>query len=293
MSAAADIKLRVAEIQRFCMHDGPGVRTTVFLKGCPLRCVWCHNPEMQKNDRELLFSAEKCIGCRACAVCKNGAHTFNGGEHVINRGKCAVCGECEEVCPTSAVSLCGTDMTVGGIMEQIKKDSAFYGRSGGVTLSGGEPFMQENAVQLLKACKEEKINTAVETCGFYDVLPALPYVDLFLWDIKDTDEERHRKYTGVSRRRILDNLYKADEAGAGIRLRLILVNGVNTNKAHYKNTAEIMAKLKNCTGADVLPYHAYGGVKAELLGLSDNGDKNLIPTEDQINEFKEYIKKAR
>ncbi len=292
MNAADDIKLSVAEIQRFCMHDGPGVRTTVFLKGCPMRCFWCHNPEMQSAEKELLFFKNRCIGCRLCEQCGNGVHTFDKG-HSINRALCVSCGECEKNCPASALQICGGDMSVDEIIRAVKKDAAFYGQTGGVTLSGGEPFLQSGTVKLLKALKAECINTAVETCGYYDVTDAVPYTDLFLWDIKDTDEERHRKYTGVSRRRILDNLYKADEAGAEIRLRLILVNGVNTNKAHYKNTAEIMAKLKNCTGADVLPYHAYGGVKAELLGLSDNGDKNLIPTEDQINEFKEYIKKAR
>ena len=289
MNADAGIELRVAEIQRFCMHDGPGVRTTVFLKGCPLRCAWCHNPEMQNYDKELLYSEKKCIGCRACSVCGNGAHVFDGQTHVIKREKCRICGECEKACPTSAVQVCGGDLTVYEIIEEIKKDRAFYGETGGVTLSGGEPFMQKHTTELLKACKERGIGTATETCGFYDVTDAVPYTDLFLWDLKDTNDERHKKYTGVSNRIIIENLFKADEAGAKIRLRCILVNGINTDAEHYKAVANIAARLKNRVGVDILPYHAYGGAKAELLGKDDNGDKKLIPTEEQEGEFRRIV----
>lgn len=289
MNADASIKLTVAEIQRFCMHDGPGVRTTVFLKGCPLRCLWCHNPEMQSEKKQLLYSKKKCIGCRACTVCKHGVHTFNGFEHVTDREKCVTCGECEAVCPTSAVQICGREMTVDEIIAEIKKDDAFYGERGGVTLSGGEPFMQKNTLKLLQACREQGINTAVETCGFYDVTEAVPYVGLFLWDIKDTDDNRHKKYTGTSNKRVIENLIKADNAGARIRLRCILVNGVNADDTHYKNVREIKSRLKNCTGADVLPYHAFGGAKAELAGLPDTSDKAMIPDEMQVELFKSYL----
>jgi pyruvate formate lyase activating enzyme len=289
MNAADDIKLSVAEIQRFCMHDGPGVRTTVFLKGCPMRCFWCHNPEMQSAEKELLFFKNRCIGCRLCEQCGNGVHTFDKG-HSINRALCVSCGECEKNCPASALQICGGDMSVDEIIRAVKKDAAFYGQTGGVTLSGGEPFLQHGTVKLLKALKAEGINTAVETCGYYDVTDAVPYTDLFLWDIKDTDGARHKKNTGRSNEPVFENLFKADMAGAKIRLRCILVNGVNTDEKHYKAVAELMKKLRNCTGADVLPYHAYGGSKAELTGGTDNGDKALIPTEEQTGRFREIIK---
>lgn len=279
--------LRVAEIQRFCMHDGPGVRTTVFFKGCPLRCVWCHNPEMQKSEQELMFFGNKCISCRLCASCS--AHSFDGGKHSIDREKCVLCGKCADLCPTTALQICGRDMTVDEIVREVKKDVAFYGTNGGVTLSGGEPLAQAGVVDLLRAFKSDGINTAIETCGFYDVSAVLPYTDLFLWDIKDTDPARHEKYTGVSNGRILENLFAADEKGAKTRLRCIITRGVNANVDHYKRVNEIMGKLKNCTGADILPYHAYGGSKATSLGLPDNGDPAYIPTDDEINEATKII----
>lgn len=288
MSAEDEIRLRVAEIQRFCMHDGPGVRTTVFLKGCPLRCAWCHNPEMRKFEKELLYFKNRCIGCRLCSSCKNGVHTFDNG-HNIDRNRCTACGACPENCPTSALQICGGDMSIDEIIQKVKKDAAFYGGTGGVTLSGGEPFAQSGTFELLKRLKAEGINTAVETCGFYDVTAAVPFTDLFLWDIKDTDEGRHIKNTGASNKPVLENLMKADGAGAKTRLRCILVNGVNTDEKHYKSVAEIMKSLRNCMGADVLPYHAYGGSKAELIGNTDNTDKALIPTEEQTDRFKEIL----
>lgn len=290
---SVDKKLKVTEIQRFCMHDGPGIRTTVFLKGCPLRCKWCHNPETQRACDELLFYPEKCIGCKLCGeVCRAGAHAFLE-ERLIDRTNCKTCFECAKNCPSGALERCGTDMTVGEILSVIDKDSAFYGDTGGVTVSGGEPFAQTDAtVALLKACKERGLSTAVETCGYADteiLMRAAPFTDLFLWDIKDTDEERHIRYTGVSNRLILKNLSAVNGLSAKIRLRCILVNGINTDETHYKKVSDIAKSIRNFDGIELIPYHAYGGSKSVFVGKADNGKKEWIPDIYQIDNAKAYF----
>ncbi len=285
--------LTVSEIQRFCMHDGPGIRTTVFLKGCPLRCAWCHNPETQMAESELLFYDSKCIFCGACVTCPSSVHAV-GDTHTIDRDKCMACGACVEECPTGAIEICGTKYSIDAILSILLRDSAFYTENGGVTLSGGEPLIhKEAAVGLLKACKEAGLSTAVETCGYVDaetVKAAIPYTDLFLWDVKDTDPERHKKHTGVSNERILKNLILADSLGAKTRLRCILVNGVNTDKKHYEELARLVNSLSLCEGIELISYHAYGGTKAVFIGKTDNGRREWIPTDAQMSEAREIIR---
>lgn len=286
-------KLIVTEIQRFCMHDGPGVRTVVFLKGCPLRCAWCHNPETQKRELELLFYAAKCIGCRLCEnTCSRGVHSF-GEVHTVDSEICTVCGDCAELCPPRALDICGREYSMEEIVAAVERDRAFYGDVGGITVSGGEPFLQGAAVcALLKECKRRGISTAAETCGYADfdaISRAIPYTDLFLWDLKDTNDERHKIYTGASNKLILDNLAKADALGARIRLRCILVNGVNTDKTHYRGIAEVASQLSGLEGVELIPYHAYAGTKATFLGRDDNGNKEWIPTAEQIDAAKAFL----
>ena len=285
--------LKVTEIQRFCMHDGPGIRTTVFFKGCPLRCAWCHNPETPRAESELLFDSKRCIGCGMCLdVCHNDVHRRRT-THEIIRSRCQGCGTCIDVCPTGALQLCGKEMTPQEILCVVEKDLAFYGASGGITLSGGEPFFQmEGAITLLQLCKERGISTAVETCGCFDaslLAKAVPFTDLFLWDLKDTNSDRHTRYTGASNKHILKNLALADSLGARIRLRCILVSGVNTSPEHYRQIALIASSLSHLDGVELIPYHAYGGSKATLLGLTDNGHKEWIPTDGQMAQAKEML----
>lgn len=286
-------KLKITEIQRFCMHDGPGIRTTVFLKGCPLRCAWCHNPETQKAHAELLFYPERCIGCGGCAsVCTSGAHILQE-THFLDRDNCNGCFLCTENCPTNALERCGKEMTIADVLTIVEKDAEFYGQNGGITLSGGEPFAQKDAtIALLKACKEKGISTVVETCGYVDravLHGAVPFVDLFLWDLKDTNPQRHERYTGVSNESILQNLYSISEIGARVRLRCILMNGINTDAAHYEKIAAIASALPTVEGVEFIPYHAYGGKKATFLGMQDNAMPHLIPTEEQINHAKHFL----
>jgi pyruvate formate lyase activating enzyme len=200
------------------------------------------------------------------------------------------------MCPTGALEICGNKYTISEILSVVEKDIAFYGDLGGVTISGGEPFAQkESTVALLKACKEKGVHTVVETCGYADadaLCAAIPFVDLFLWDIKDTDDERHKKYTGVPTQMIWDNLVLADASGANTRLRCILINGINTNEAHYHKIAKIASSLSHCEGVEWIPYHAYGGAKNMFLGGWDSGRKEWIPTPEQMEKAKEIVKSA-
>jgi pyruvate formate lyase activating enzyme len=191
------------------------------------------------------------------------------------------------------LEISGKDYTVQELLEIIEKDRAFYDQRGGVTISGGEPFMQhKETLSLLRRCKENGIHTTVETCGYFDpdILEcAVPLTDLFLWDIKDTDSERHKEYTGVHNERIINNLIQADAIGAKTRLRCILVNGVNTNEQHYEGIFKLISILKNCEGVEFIPYHAFGGGKSEALGKKNSGNNHWIPLESQIADAKNYL----
>ena len=267
----------VFDIQRFSIHDGPGIRTTVFLKGCPLSCVWCHNPEGVSAEPELSFIAGKCIGCGVClSACRSGAHSMRGGEHMLDRSRCQGCWECTRQCCTRALECVGRDVTVGEVLEVVLRDRSFYETSGGgMTLSGGEPTQQADfSIALLAEARREGLGTAVDTCGWapWEKLERMiPLTDLFLFDIKETEPERHREWTGVPLGPILENLRRLHADGARIRLRCPIVPGYNDRPDHFAAIASLARELAGIEGVELMPYHRLGEGKLDRLGLASDG----------------------
>jgi pyruvate formate lyase activating enzyme len=251
----------ILDIQRFSIHDGPGIRTTVFFKGCPLSCWWCHNPESQAHSRELVTRQERCIGCGACEnACTRGAIHLSGEGPAIARARCTSCGACMEVCYAEALEVVGREMTLAQVLAQLEKDVAFFDESGGgVTFSGGEPLSQPLfLLALLQACRAREIHTAVDTCGFapWPVFEQIrQYVDLFLYDLKLLDDRQHQTYTGVSNEPILANLRRLSELEHQIILRLPLVPGVNDDAEQVRAIGALAARLPHLHRVDLLPYH--------------------------------------
>ena len=257
--------------QRFSIHDGPGIRTIIFLKGCPLSCLWCHNPETQRYSPEILYDAAKCIGCGECLkACPMGCHSVQDMVHVYDRKNCNCCGKCADVCP-SALERCGERVTVSEALEPVLADRPFYKREGGLTLSGGEPFAQpEFALAILEKAKDEGIHTAVETCGAVkseSLLASLPYVDLYLYDIKEIDPISHKSLVGSDNALILKNLMLLSDAGAKIILRVPVIPGANDSPDRFRGVGELAQKLSGVVSVDVLPYHKAGNIKYGKLGL--------------------------
>jgi len=273
----------IFDIQRFCVHDGPGIRTTVFVKGCPLRCIWCHNPESQKKELSIAYYENKCVLCGACvAACKQGCHsliqtdgvTQNPPKHVFNREKCVKCGACAAACPSGALEALGRMASVDEILSEVERDKVFYKNSGGgLTVSGGEPLMQlEFLLELLKKAKEKGIHTCIETCGFATkeaIKSIVPYTDIFLFDIKETDSERHKAFTGVPFEPILENLRLIDSLGAKTVLRLPLIPEKNLRDGHLESVASLASTLNGVLEINVMAYHTLGSSKYEALDMKD------------------------
>jgi pyruvate formate lyase activating enzyme len=261
----------IFDLKKYSIHDGPGIRTTVFFKGCPLRCWWCHNPESQSPRVEVILRPSRCIRCGACLEnCPHGAISWDGEAPVTDRAICQQCGECTESCYAEARQVVGREMTLEEVLAEIETDRPFYESSGGgVTLSGGEPLFQPEFVrQLLQTCQERDIHTALDTCGFapWEKVDSLRrYVDLFLYDLKLVDEDAHRRFTGTSNRLILSNLQRLSELGHAIRLRVPLIPGVNDDPASLEAIARLAAGLPLLQGLDLLPYHSLGADKYARL----------------------------
>ena len=278
-------KGRIFNIQRFSTSDGPGIRTVVFMKGCPLNCAWCHNPESKSKTIEIFYKSELCIACGACAnVCAANGHTLTDGVHHFDRKKCVRCGKCVEVCYSNALEKCGIDKTAEEIIDIVLQDKPFYEESGGgITLSGGEPLMQYDfTLSLLKLSKEHGLHTAIETSGFSgrDLTELNQYADLWLYDLKLFSEEEHIKHTGVSNKVIFENLFLLDRIGANIILRCPIIPDVNMTTQHFDSLAKLVNSLKGSTVIHLEPYHPLGLSKAEQLGKGQTylNDKFLEPS---------------
>lgn len=295
-------KAFIFNIQKYNMYDGPGIRTLVFFKGCPLRCKWCANPEGLEKKYQVMFKRNSCIDCGDCvSVCPVGIHTISkeAKHEVIRSIDCLGCRKCENICTQSALSIVGEVKTISELMEIIEEDRGFYEISGGgVTLGGGEVTMQpEFATNLLMACKQDGINTAIETCGYTkleSILQIAEFTDLFLFDIKHIDPERHYQLTGVRNERILNNLKELLHNRYNVKVRMPLLKGINDSQAEIDGIVNFLMPFrdyKNFKGIDLLPYHKLGVNKYNQLNKEYpiEGDPSLSVYE--LDTIESWIKK--
>jgi pyruvate formate lyase activating enzyme len=295
VSEMEDISGIVFNIQRYSIHDGPGIRTTVFLKGCPLSCSWCQNPESQSREPEIMINRNLCTVCGRCvSECEKGANSLSEECSVIDRMKCVSCGHCVEICPNEARKLSGIEMRVGEVVKEVLKDLKFYETSGGgVTLSGGEPtFQPEFALAILRECKKSGVHTAIETCGYtsWEVLKRFfECTDLVLFDIKHMDDDAHKEGTGISNEKILENAAKMAKVKA-MRVRVPLIPGFNDSEQDVRKIAAFVATLPNEVEVDLLAYNPLGEGKYESLGKGTIEHK-VVQDEEYIENLREVLKR--
>lgn len=285
----------VFDIKKYSIHDGPGVRTTIFLKGCPLSCWWCHNPESQSTLPEIIFRPARCIGCGECVkACPKEAISATAKGLKTDLFLCDRCGICADVCPAEAREMTGRTMSVEEVMKEIRKDIIFYDESGGgVTFSGGEPLIQPKfLIELLQACGREEIHRTVDTTGFTSaetILKVAEHTDLFLYDLKHMDPEEHKKYTGVSNEIILKNLRLLAEKGAGLNIRFPVIPGVNDDEGNIRHTADFVRSLPGNQKMNILPYHKAGIDKYDKLGMSYQLEDTEEPSGERMDDIKKEL----
>ncbi|GHV52782.1 glycyl-radical enzyme activating protein [Synergistales bacterium] len=278
----------VFDIKRYTLHDGPGIRVSVHMKGCPLSCAWCHNPESQDFTPRPLFRKDRCIGCGECvSACPHGAVAPVALGPATNTLLCSGEGRCADACPSGARELCGKNMTVDDVMREILKERMFFEQSGGgVTLTGGEPLCQcDFVLELLEACKRYELRTAIDTGGFVSaesLLATVPLTDLYLYDVKIMDPQKHREYTGADNEVILSNLARLGESGAAIYARLPFIPGVNGDDKNVASTADFLSGIKGVVQLNLLPYHTAARDKHSRWNMDFRLEDVLPPTEQAL-----------
>ena len=284
----------ILHIQRFSIHDGEGIRTTVFFKGCPLSCLWCHNPESQRYEKELLYQTELCTGCHQCAsLCRQEAIRIGekGGHPFLDRSRCTSCGSCTVGCMSEARRMAGKQYPLKELVKHLKRDTVFYENShGGITLSGGEVMAQDMAYieKLMEILHKEGYRMNIDTCGYahYDNFKrVLPFTDTFLYDIKLIDSGKHKSFTGCDNGLILENVKRLSSDGAAITIRIPVIEGVNADREEMNTIALFLKENVKCQRIHILPYHETGKGKYAQLGRAYPDKELKVPEDNTIKEI--------